>query len=167
MRSELNPLATQLPTRSSTRLAVVLGVDLSADSLDDPQQLQVELASPVIARAIAGSWLRQITAGGVSRLDQQTKDALIEELAACFRAEQGFDRTLSGWIGGQSPNASGFYQAIASGDFQRNGASSSRFDDECRSSLHAMSRIIHRRQRTPARLLGVFRVPASRCYTRS
>jgi hypothetical protein len=98
------------------RLAVVLGIDLSPDSLDNPQQLQVELASPVIARAIAASWLRQITAGGVSRLEQQTKNALIEELAACFRAERGFDRTLSGWIGGQSPSASGFYQAISSDD---------------------------------------------------
>lgn len=96
------------------RLMVVLGVELPSDSLDDPERLRDELTSPIVARAIAESWLRQISEGGVSRLDQQTREALIDDLAACFQAEQGFDRTLSGWIGGQNSNASAFYRAISS-----------------------------------------------------
>ena len=95
------------------RLAAVLGVDFAPESLSDPQQLQLAISRPEMARAVAQGWLRQITEGGSLRLDEPTRNALTDELAACLQADQGFDRILSGWIGGTSPNAAAFYRSVS------------------------------------------------------
>lgn len=96
------------------RLASVLGVEFSAESLEDPQRLQLAISRPDAARVIAQGWLRQITEGGFQRLDESSRDALTDELAACFQGEKGLDRLLSDWIGGKSPNAAAFYRSVSS-----------------------------------------------------
>ena len=97
------------------RLSIALGIELPAESVNDPQRLENEFARQTVARAIASRWLQQITMRGLERIDPQAKDGLIEDLAACFRSEQEFDRMVAGWIDGQSPNASAFYAAVSAG----------------------------------------------------
>ena len=111
----INPSSDASTDEIVARLSMALGVELSAESIDDPQLLQTELTQRDVARAIATGWLQQITESGLSRVSEDASNALIDELAVCFQSEQDFDRTLAGWIGGQSSGTSAFYAAVSSG----------------------------------------------------
>ena len=95
------------------RLASILGVELPAEAVSDPEKLQAEFARDTVARQIALRWLQLLTERGVQRLDQESRDELIGDLADCFEANQPFDQTVANWISGQSPVSSSFYGAIA------------------------------------------------------
>ena len=99
----------------AARLAAVLGIELPAEAIDDPQLLQETISGKRVSRAIARSWLQLITEGGPRRLDDDARRELVNELAACFQSKQEFDRTLAAWIGGKSSSTPAFYSAIASG----------------------------------------------------
>ena len=111
----IEPTSSVGADAAAARLSDVLAIELSVDSILDPEQLQVELSQVPLARAIALRWLRQITEQGAVRLDKKAKHALVAELADCFRGEREFDRTLASWIDGQSGNASAFHRAVSWG----------------------------------------------------
>lgn len=96
-----------------TRLVSILGVKLPAEAVSDPETLQTQFARNQVAREIAFRWLQQMTDRGLQRLDQESRDQLTNELAVCIQGKQSFDRTVAGWIDGQSPRSSSFYGAIS------------------------------------------------------
>jgi hypothetical protein len=69
-----------------------------------------------VAGKIASRWMQQITERGLRRVDQQDREELSEELAACLQGNQPFDRTVARWIDGRSSQSSAFYAAISHGD---------------------------------------------------
>ncbi len=97
------------------RMSDVLGVSLSPEVIDDPSLLAARLAEPSVAREISFRWLQQVTQRGLSRLEPEAREGLLDGLAACFGSEGELDRTLAGWISGASQHASAFYAAISSG----------------------------------------------------
>jgi hypothetical protein len=111
----IEPTSGVAASDTAARLSDVLGMELAVDSIDNPEQLQVDFAQPAVARAIAFRWLRQITQRGVVRLDQQARDTLVGDLAGCFRSEREFDHTLASWLDGRNRNASAFYEAVSLG----------------------------------------------------
>ena len=103
------------------RLSIALGVELSADVIGNPSELQLALSHPDVSQAIALRWLKQITENGVTRVAKEPRATLVSEVSDCFQSKQPFDRALAGWVSGQSENASTFFAALASG--QKNGNS--------------------------------------------
>lgn len=98
------------------RLAANLGVQLPAEAISDSEQLMSELARADVAGKIASRWIQQFTERGLQRVDQQAREQLAEELAACLQGKQPFDQTMARWIDGRSSQASAFYAAVSHGD---------------------------------------------------
>lgn len=109
----IQPTAEAEDADVASRLESVLGVKLPTELLTDAEGLQAELNRDSVAREIATRWLDQITERGLRRLDEASRLALIESLAACIEGTQPLDQTLVGWIGGTSPVSSDFYAAIS------------------------------------------------------
>ncbi len=100
---------------TSRRLAAILGVGLSPETIGDPEAIQSQLNRPKNARAIAQRWLEQITQGGLARLEKEPQQQLIAEVAESFRSRKSLDRSLASWISGESSNMSPFYTAVSVG----------------------------------------------------
>lgn len=97
------------------RLVAVLGIEVPADAVTDPEQLRAAFADSSFCQAVAAQWLMQITDGGLRRIAADNRNALIEELAKSLQVDAEFDLTLTGWLSGTSPNAAAFYAAVAAG----------------------------------------------------
>ena len=106
---------------TAARLAVILGTEVSIQSVANVEQLQGELAQSVNAESVATRWLEQITDRGSARIDAELRAKLVKELASCFQTGSSFDATLAGWLSGKSMNSSAFYAALSSGQRSASG----------------------------------------------
>ncbi len=61
----IEPAAEANSAEVVARLAAILEVQLPAEAVNDPEQLQAEFARDEVAREIALRWLEQLTERGV------------------------------------------------------------------------------------------------------
>ena len=111
----INPTSEATAEETAARLANVLGMKVSVDALSDVDQLQAELSQSLNAEAIARRWLRQITNQRSGRMDAEVRDQLVSEIASCIQTGSSFDKTVAGWLNGESSNAGAFFSALAAG----------------------------------------------------
>ncbi len=97
----------------AARLTERLGVKISPTALSDPESLRAEMIQPGTANQIARRWLLEVTGGGLSRVDAETQQRLVSEIAEAFQAKRRLDVTLAQWFGGDNPHASDWYAALA------------------------------------------------------
>lgn len=112
---EINIAEEASAEESAKRLAAVLGVQLSSESIGDPDQIRNAIGRPRVAKSVARRWLLQVTQGGLNRLPEEVKTSLIDEVSRSVRSKTSFDEMLVGWTSGNSKNASAFYSAVATG----------------------------------------------------
>jgi len=94
------------------RVESSLGVNVPAAAIEDAEQLQRELAAPAAARIIVQHWLRSVAPGGLRRLNEDDRKALIAAIADPITRRQGFDTTLADLIGGRHPANVAWYTAL-------------------------------------------------------
>ncbi|MAI71859.1 MAG: hypothetical protein CMM01_13220 [Rhodopirellula sp.] len=111
----INPTPEATDEETVTRLGKILGAKVSADAVSEVDQLQAELAQSLNAEAIARRWLRQITNQRSGRMDAELRDRLVSEIARCIQTGGSFDKTVAGWLNGESENSGAFFSALAAG----------------------------------------------------
>lgn len=111
----INPTSEATAEQTAARLASALGMKVSVDAVSDVDQLQAELSQSLNAEAIARRWLRQITDQRSGRMDAKVRDQLVSEIASCIQTGSSFDKTVAGWLNGESNNAGTFFSALAAG----------------------------------------------------
>ncbi|OUW88088.1 MAG: hypothetical protein CBD74_00830 [Saprospirales bacterium TMED214] len=111
----INPTSEATAEQTAARLANALGMKVSVDAVSDVDQLQAELSQSLNAEAIARRWLRQITNQRSGRMDAELRDQLVSEIASCIQTGSSFDKTVAGWLNGESNNAGAFFSALAAG----------------------------------------------------
>lgn len=99
----------------TTRLSETLGIRFTNEVVTDPVRFKTELRRPEVAKEIADRWLRQITDGGLRRLDDQVREQLVDSLADCFRGTVSFDQQIADWINGTGAASAAFYGAMSNG----------------------------------------------------
>ncbi len=111
----IKPTSEATAGQTAARLANALGMNVSVDAVSDVDQLQAELSQSLNAEAIASRWLRQITNQRSARMDAAVRDRLVSEIARCIQTGSSFDKTVAGWLNGESQNAGAFFSALAAG----------------------------------------------------
>ncbi|MCH1496339.1 MAG: hypothetical protein L7U72_14035 [Rubripirellula sp.] len=99
---------------AADRLFSRLDLKIPSEMLLDPETMQTYLAQTPSAKQLATAWLRQMTNGGLGRLEEDDLVSLVNELAKCIEGERSLDRTLLSWIEGQNPRSAAFHQAFGS-----------------------------------------------------
>ncbi len=112
----IEPAAEAERNEVVSRLAANLGVELPAEAVSDSERLMAEFARADVAGKVASRWMQQISDRGLGRVEQQAREQLSKDLAACLEGNQPFDRTVARWIDGRSSQSSAFYAAISHGD---------------------------------------------------
>lgn len=99
---------------AADRLFSRLDLSIPSEMLLDPESMQAYLARTPSAKQLATAWLRQMTNGGIGRLEEDDLVSLVNELAKCIEGERSLDRTLLSWIEGQNPRSAAFHKAFGS-----------------------------------------------------
>lgn len=111
-RVGIKPTPERTDAETVDALRAMLDVEFSAGAISNVKALRAEISDTETSNRLAQRWLRQITAGGLGRLSTESKAALIDELASCFRGESRLDTVLAALLSGQSPTSSAWYQAM-------------------------------------------------------
>jgi hypothetical protein len=109
----VQPSPESLAADTAKRLTLALGVELPPDSIGDSESIQRELGRSRISQSIARRWLLRLTQGGLARVDEDSRNELIAEVAGAFRSKTSFDRLLANWMGGDDAKISTFYSAFS------------------------------------------------------
>lgn len=111
----IDPTSDATVEETVARLANALGMKVSVNAVSNVEQLEVELAQSGNAKAIAKRWLGQITGQRSDRIDATVRDQLVDEMAGAIRTGSSFDKTVAGWLNGNSKNSGAFFSALAAG----------------------------------------------------
>ncbi len=92
-----------------------LGIPLSENDLGDVGRIRAVIAREGNAETVASRWLDRVTEGGLARLKDPAKAAIVQEIASAFRGTRRADVVFERWLSGESEHASAWYQAVARG----------------------------------------------------
>lgn len=102
----------------ASRLKERLGIELSAESLSDPQRLRDFLAQASNANQIATRWLAVTTSTPIPMIAHEDNQSLIQELAAGVSGNARLDTTLVSLIDGTNKQSDRWYATIGRGGME-------------------------------------------------